>query len=144
MDFASCAPRCSTQAPSELLELLGRVANVVKDYCGVFNEEAIRKNFILVYELLDEMLDYGYPQITTTEGLKNYIHNEPVAVAKIYGSSGRVPGMAKPNQAQQCRAQAHIGQSKTRQKPSKRDICRHFGALNSHVQQYGIHRRLGN
>jgi AP-4 complex subunit mu-1 len=52
------------------------MAKVFKDYCGVLNEEAIRKNFILVYELVDEMLDFGYPQITSTEMLKSCIHNE--------------------------------------------------------------------
>ena len=38
-------------SPSFILELLVRIGNVIKDYCGVLNEEAIRKNFILVYEL---------------------------------------------------------------------------------------------
>lgn len=33
---------------------LGAVA--WQDYCGVLTEEAIRKNFILIYELLDEMM----------------------------------------------------------------------------------------
>ena len=45
-----------------MLELLNRIARVIKDYCGVLSEESIRKNFILVYELLDEMLDFGYVQ----------------------------------------------------------------------------------
>ena len=31
-----------------------------KDYCGILTEESIRANFILIYELLDEILDYGY------------------------------------------------------------------------------------
>jgi AP-4 complex subunit mu-1 len=57
------------------------MAKVFKDYCGVLTEESIRKNFILIYELLDEMVDYGYPQITSTEMLKSYIHNEPVIVS---------------------------------------------------------------
>jgi AP-4 complex subunit mu-1 len=56
------------------------MAKVFKDYCGVLTEESIRKNFILIYELLDEMVDYGYPQITSTEMLKSCIHNEPVIV----------------------------------------------------------------
>ena len=30
-----------------------------QDYCGVLSEDSLRKNFILVYELLDEMVDYG-------------------------------------------------------------------------------------
>ena len=41
-----------------------------KDYCGTLSEESIRKNFVLLYELLDEMLDFGYPQTTSTEHLK--------------------------------------------------------------------------
>jgi AP-4 complex subunit mu-1 len=63
-------------SPSTTVELLNRMAKVFKDYCGVLNEEAIRKNFILVYELVDEMMDFGYPQITSTEMLKSCIHNE--------------------------------------------------------------------
>lgn len=43
-------------------------------------QEAIRKNFILVYELLDETLDYGYPQGTSTETLRNHVRNEPILV----------------------------------------------------------------
>lgn len=58
------------------------MAKVFKDYCGILTEESIRKNFILIYELLDEMLDYGYPQITSTEMLKNCVHNEAIVVTK--------------------------------------------------------------
>lgn len=43
-------------SPTFSLELLDRLAKVFKDYCGVLSEEALRKNFILIYELLDEML----------------------------------------------------------------------------------------
>jgi len=68
------------ESPSLILELLHRVARVIKDYCGVLSEDALRKNAILVYELLDEMLDYGYAQSTNTESLKTRVHNEPVAV----------------------------------------------------------------
>jgi len=31
----------------------------VQDYCGVLTEDSLRKNFVLVYELLDEMVDFG-------------------------------------------------------------------------------------
>ena len=44
-------------------KLLSKVAKVFKDYYGTLSEEAIRKNFILLYELRDEMIDYGYPQV---------------------------------------------------------------------------------
>jgi len=29
---------------------------VLKDYCGIVNEESIRKNFTLVYEIMDELV----------------------------------------------------------------------------------------
>lgn len=36
------------------------MAQLCKDYCGVLNEESLRLNFILVYELLDEVLVSNY------------------------------------------------------------------------------------
>jgi AP-4 complex subunit mu-1 len=60
---------------------------VFKDYCGVLTEESIRKNFILIYELLDEMMDFGYPQITSTEMLKNCVHNEATLVSATGGKA---------------------------------------------------------
>jgi AP-4 complex subunit mu-1 len=38
-----------------------RMMKVFRDYCGVLNEESIRKNFVLIYEIIDEMCDYGHP-----------------------------------------------------------------------------------
>jgi AP-4 complex subunit mu-1 len=67
-------------SPSAMVELLSKMAKVFKDFCGVLNEESIRKNFVLVYELLDEMVDFGHPQTTNTEHLKSCIHNEAVVV----------------------------------------------------------------
>lgn len=67
-------------APAMTLELLQRIASIIKDYCGVLSEESIRVNFVLVYELLDEIIDYGYGQITATESLKAHIYKEPVIV----------------------------------------------------------------
>lgn len=43
-------------SPSLVLELLQRIARVIKDYLGVLSEESLRKNFVLVYELLDEVI----------------------------------------------------------------------------------------
>ncbi|KAB1209719.1 AP-4 complex subunit mu [Morella rubra] len=67
-------------SPSLVLELLQRIARVIKDYLGVLNEDSLRKNFVLVYELLDEVIDFGYVQTTSTEMLKSYIFNEPIVV----------------------------------------------------------------
>ncbi|KAF1864040.1 hypothetical protein Lal_00031199 [Lupinus albus] len=65
-------------SPSFVLELLQRIARVIKDYLGILNEDSLRKNFVLVYELLDE--DFGYVQTTSTELLKSYVFNEPLVV----------------------------------------------------------------
>ena len=46
-----------------LVELLQRLARVFKDYCGVITEESVRRNFLLLYELLDEVFDRGIPQV---------------------------------------------------------------------------------
>ncbi|KAL3504864.1 hypothetical protein ACH5RR_034705 [Cinchona calisaya] len=73
-------------SPSLVLELLQRIARVIKDYLGVLNEDSLRKNFVLVYELLDEVIDFGYVQTTSTEVLKSYVFNEPIAV-----DAGRLP-----------------------------------------------------
>lgn len=70
----------SNVSPSYILELLTRLCRVFKDYCGILSEETIRKNFILCYELLDESLDFGFAQDTSTEGLKSHVHNEAILV----------------------------------------------------------------
>lgn len=80
-------------SPSMILELLCRLAKVFKDYCGVLTEESIRKNFTLIYELLDEVMDYGFPQGTTTESLKAHVYNEPVVVEAVRQASFKVPQM---------------------------------------------------
>lgn len=50
---------------------------LLQDYCGLLSEEAVRKNFVLLYELLDEVIDYGYPQNSSSEALKEFVLNEP-------------------------------------------------------------------
>ena len=36
-------------------------------------EESIRDNFVICYELLDELIDFGYPQTTDAKILQEYI-----------------------------------------------------------------------
>eukprot|EP00051_Salpingoeca_urceolata_P009630 m.116976 g.116976 ORF g.116976 m.116976 type:complete len:187 (-) comp16390_c0_seq11:2613-3173(-) len=80
--FFVCTTKFNVQ-PTTVLELLVRIAALCKDYCGTLSEETIRRNFVLVYELLDEVIDFGYAQTTSTQTLKAYIHNEPVVVAPL-------------------------------------------------------------
>jgi len=55
-------------------QFLSALVTIIKSYCGPdMNDDTIRNNFVLIYELLDETLDYGYPQNTTVDLLKMYI-----------------------------------------------------------------------
>ncbi len=54
-------------SPSSLIETLIKISKLIKDFCGILNEESVRKNFALVYELLEEALDFGYPQLFSSE-----------------------------------------------------------------------------
>ncbi|XP_036623505.1 AP-4 complex subunit mu-1 isoform X2 [Trichosurus vulpecula] len=65
-------------SPFILLELLSRLATLLSDYCGSVSEKTLSLNVALVYELLDEVLDYGYIQTTSTEMLRNFIQTEAV------------------------------------------------------------------
>ncbi|XP_074605262.1 AP-1 complex subunit mu-1-like [Brevipalpus obovatus] len=46
---------------------------VLVDYLKELEEESIRDNFVLIYELLDELMDFGYPQTTDSKILQQYI-----------------------------------------------------------------------
>ena len=53
--------------------LLVMCAQVFKEYFKELEEESIRDNFVITYELLDEMMDFGYPQTTDQKILQEYI-----------------------------------------------------------------------
>lgn len=75
---------CTTRenvSPNTLVEVLLRIVAVIQDFLGVLSEESIRRNFSLVYELWDEMVDYGIPQELDTERLRPYVHHDVVAVS---------------------------------------------------------------
>lgn len=77
-------------SPNMVIQLLSTIARIFKDYCGTISEEALRRNFILCYELLDEMLDYGYPQVTRTDQLKSFVYNEPILVDAVADTGNMV------------------------------------------------------
>jgi len=50
------------------LNLISR--QVFKDYFGELEEESIRDNFVIIYELMDETMDFGYPQAMDSKILR--------------------------------------------------------------------------
>lgn len=43
---------------------------VFSEYFKELEEESIRDNFVIIYELLDELMDFGYPQTTDSKILQ--------------------------------------------------------------------------
>lgn len=57
---------------TEILLFLHKLVEVFTEYFKVLEEESIRDNFVIIYELLDEMMDFGYPQTTESKILQEY------------------------------------------------------------------------
>lgn len=58
-----------------VFQFLYQLNGIFKEYFGKkYTEETIRDNFTLVYELLDETMDHGYPQNCSIDVLKMYIN----------------------------------------------------------------------
>lgn len=70
-----------------VFEFLNRLVTLGKSYFGKFDEEAVKSNFVLIYELLDEILDFGYPQNSDSDTLKLYITTEGVKSEKTVKES---------------------------------------------------------
>jgi len=61
-----------------VFEFLLKMCEVMQSYFGKISEENVKNNFVLIYELLDEILDFGYPQNTDTGILKTFITQQGV------------------------------------------------------------------
>lgn len=59
--------------PLFVIEFLHRIVDTFQDYFSACTETAIKENYVVVYELLDEMLDNGYPLATESNILKELI-----------------------------------------------------------------------
>jgi len=61
---------------AEILLFLHKIVEVFTEYFKELEEESIRDNFVVIYELLDEIMDFGHPQTTETKILQEYITQE--------------------------------------------------------------------
>lgn len=73
--------------PLFVTQFLESLADVFVDYFGELNEHAIKDNFITVYELLDEMLDNGFPLTVEPNTLKELI-TPPSMLNRVFESLG--------------------------------------------------------
>lgn len=74
---------------SLVFEYLFQKLRILKSYLGDdFTDEHVRDNFTLIYELLDETMDYGYPQNCAIDVLRLYINLGNVMQTSVTGTSG--------------------------------------------------------
>ncbi|WVZ12685.1 hypothetical protein V8G54_017215, partial [Vigna mungo] len=73
--YIMIATRQNCNAAS-LLFFLHRIVDVFKHYFEELEEESLRDNFVVVYELLDEIMDFGYPQYTEAQILSEFIKTD--------------------------------------------------------------------
>jgi len=59
--------------PLFVIEFLHRIVDTFIEYFGECSERTIKENYVVVYELLEEMLDNGYPLATESNILKELI-----------------------------------------------------------------------
>ncbi|KAM2612837.1 hypothetical protein TB2_032760 [Malus domestica] len=89
--FLACAQ--VEMPPLMGIEFLCRVADVLTDYLGSLNEDLIKDNFVIVYELLDEMIDNGFPLTTEPNILREMIAPPNIAnkmLSVVTGNSSNV------------------------------------------------------
>ncbi|KAK1927227.1 Mu homology domain-containing protein [Papiliotrema laurentii] len=60
----------------EIIVFLHRLCGILVEYFKELEEESIRDNFVIIYELLDEIMDYGLVQTTESKILQEYITQE--------------------------------------------------------------------
>ncbi|KIH68692.1 adaptor complexe medium subunit family protein [Ancylostoma duodenale] len=70
--WMAAATRLDANAAA-VFEVLQKLAATMTEYFGKITEDSVRSNFVLIYELLDELVDFGYPQMTDATVLKTYI-----------------------------------------------------------------------
>ncbi|XP_005078605.1 AP-1 complex subunit mu-2 isoform X1 [Mesocricetus auratus] len=73
---------------SLVYSFLYKTVEVFCEYFKELEEESIRDNFVIVYELLDELMDFGFPQTTDSKILQEYITQQG---NKLETGKSRVP-----------------------------------------------------
>eukprot|EP00461_Guttulinopsis_vulgaris_P002595 UN02596 len=73
-DVYVCVCTRGNPNPMTCFEFMLAAINVFSAYFGKkFCEESLRNHFVIIYELLDEMMDNGVPQLTAVNHLKGAI-----------------------------------------------------------------------
>lgn len=77
-----CALTRKNENIMTIIIFLSKMIDVMTQYFKSLEEESIRDNFVIIYELLDEMMDFGVVQTTDFKILKEYITQDYYSLIK--------------------------------------------------------------
>lgn len=60
--------------PMAVFDFLHRVVDIFEDYFGDFSQDIVNNHAVIVYEVLEEMMDNGFPLSTEANVLKELVH----------------------------------------------------------------------
>ncbi|KAJ1398956.1 clathrin assembly complex, medium subunit, partial [Ochromonadaceae sp. CCMP2298] len=86
-DIFMIATTASETQPLLIIELLHRIFEIFDEYLGGVDEATIKDNFSLVYQLLEEMMDFGYPLTMEPNALKAMI-KPPTVISRLASTLG--------------------------------------------------------
>ncbi|KAG0091215.1 AP-3 complex subunit mu-2 [Podila epicladia] len=81
------SPVSSEVDPMMVFEFMHRIADIMQEYFGQVSETVIKENFVTVYQLLEEMMDDGYPLTTEPNALKEIVP-PPTVLSKVINTMG--------------------------------------------------------
>lgn len=65
-------------SPNYYLEVINYIMRIINDYVKNLTEGLIKKNLELINEIIDELINFGYPQLSDSENIKEFIFTKPV------------------------------------------------------------------
>lgn len=94
--YVVAVAKCNANA-ALVFELLYRFQTIWRTtFRAPLCEEAVKKNFALVYEMLDEMIDFGYPQNGDLHALKMFIAHDDLRLDDTFRDDTRRTGALLP------------------------------------------------
>jgi AP-1 complex subunit mu len=81
----------------KMMSFLNSITNLLNEFFNGLDADCVKDNLILIYELLDEVMDNGQPQLTDAKLLKNYVTSSALLSKKLKMKNGKNVGqqMAK-------------------------------------------------
>lgn len=109
----------------DILVFLNQMLQVLEERLHHVNEDYIKDNFSIIYELMDEMMDFGIPQLADVPVLNEYITQEPLTLNSLIKKATKLHSHVKQSQ-QDRRNQRYTGATVTSQTPWRKEGIKYY------------------